>query len=277
MDVGLRTGAVAAPPRRTGPLDGARAVAVHFATVNLRAVRSSVTGWFLSPLMFLASLGLGLGQLVDERSGGVDGVPYLLYVAPAIVVNHAMMLAVFSGSYPVMNHFTWAKTFFGMINTPVTPGQILAGYAAVSAVILTAVTTVFVGVAALFGAFRSWWALAGVPVAVLTGLAFLVPLMAYTATLTEEGEAFNMIFRLVMTPLMLFSGTFYPITTLPVLLQAIAWVTPLWHGVELSRGIALHGPAALAGAGAGHLLVLLAYVAVGAVVARWTFRARLVR
>ena len=91
--------------------------------------------------------------------------------------------------------------------------------------------------------------LLAVPVAVLTGLAFAVPTFALAARL-ENDNGFSILFRFVVTPLMLFSGTFFPIDQLPVWMQPLAWVTPLWHGVELCRDAATGTAAGLARAGA---------------------------
>ena len=99
-------------------------------------------------------------------------------------------------------------------------------------------STVFVLVIALFGAAASPLIVLAIPVAVLTGLAFAGPIAAFSAT-QRDVETFNAVFRFGITPLFLFSGTFFPIDQLPAFLQAVAWLTPLWHGVALSRGLAL--------------------------------------
>jgi lipooligosaccharide transport system permease protein len=111
-----------------------------------------------------------------------------------------------------------------------------------------------------------------VPVAVITALAFAAPIMAFTAT--QEGDGgFNALFRFGITPLFLFSGTFFPIEKLPLFLQPLAWVTPLYHGVSLARSFSL-GQVELVGA-IVHTAVLLVFVAVGLYAARLTFRRRL--
>jgi lipooligosaccharide transport system permease protein len=93
-------------------------------------------------------------------------------------------------------------------------------------------------VAAAFGAVRSAWMIAAVPVAVLTGLAFATPIEAWAVTRTRD-TSFTMIFRFFMIPLFLFSGTFFPITQLPAWLRPVAYLTPLWHGVSLCRALNL--------------------------------------
>jgi lipooligosaccharide transport system permease protein len=149
---------------------------------------------------------------------------------------------------------------------------VLAGHLAVITTHLLVATTIFVAVASVFGAFTSWWVLLAIPVGALTGLAFSVPLFALTASL-ESDNAFGIVYRFIMTPLMLFSGTFFPVDQLPLLLQPVAWVTPLWHGVVLARDAATGTPPGWVGA--AHLAVLLAYVGVGWVLAHRQFTRRL--
>jgi lipooligosaccharide transport system permease protein len=163
--------------------------------------------------------------------------------------------------------------YAAMLATPLRVVEVLGGHLGVVTFHLFTGSLIFVVVAAPFGAFSSWWVLLAVPVAVLTGLAFAVPTFALAARL-ENDNGFSILFRFVVTPLMLFSGTFFPIDQLPAWMQPIAWVTPLWHGVELSRDAATGtAPGPL---GAVHLAVLLTYVAVGWVLARREFTRRLV-
>jgi lipooligosaccharide transport system permease protein len=114
--------------------------------------------------------------------------------------------------------------------------------------------------------------IAAIPAAVLTGLAFSAPIMALAATLTKGGN-FNVLFRFVITPLFLFSGVFFPISRLPERLQQVAALTPLFHGVELTRGLAMQTltwPAA-----AAHVAYLCAMFAAGTATAVWTFTRKL--
>jgi lipooligosaccharide transport system permease protein len=126
---------------------------------------------------------------------------------------------------------------------------------------------------ALFGAVRSAWMVAGLPVAVLTGLAFAAPLDAFAVTRKKNDQAFNVIFRFGMIPLFLFSGTFFPVTQLPVWLRPVAYVTPLWHGVSLCRALSTGSPD-LAGA-LGHIGYLVAVVGLGVAAGQITYRRRL--
>jgi lipooligosaccharide transport system permease protein len=177
-------------------------------------------------------------------------------------------------TWQVLGRIKWDRGYHAMLATPLGVRDVLSGnLLAVTLHLLTA-TSIFMAIAALFGGFGSWLALFCLPIGVLTGLAFAVPIFAFTAT--QEGDSgFNILFRWVMTPLMLFSGTFFPITQLPAWMQPVAWATPLWHGVDASRQVSSGAvePVTLV----LHVLVLGAFVALGWILAVRTFTRRLVR
>jgi lipooligosaccharide transport system permease protein len=229
-------------------------------------------GRFLSPLLFLLSMGLGLGSLVDRSAGGVGGVPYLQFVVPGILAAQAMWVAMSESTYQVLGAIRWDMKYHAMLATPIGVEDILVGHLAFVAVQVASATAIFLGVAALFGSFSSWWVLLALPITVLTGMAFAVPIFAFTAT-QETPDGFNILYRFIMTPLFLFSGTFFPVDQLPVFLRPVAWVTPLWHGVDANRSLALGSPH-LAGV-LGHTAYLLVVIAIGAWLARRAFTKRL--
>ncbi|MEI8093282.1 MAG: ABC transporter permease [Spirochaetales bacterium] len=208
---------------------------------RLRTMRaylwSILMGSIGSPFFYLFSLGVGLGALIDSNSGakGVDGVNYITFVGPALLASAAITSAYEELSFPVMGGFKWTREFWAMNATSITPGQIVVGVilAAFARVILT--VTVFWAILAAFGAAPSALSLLAVPATMLAGLAFGAPMMAFAATLENDDGYFAMIGRFVIAPMFLFSGTFYPLTQLPTFLQAIGWVSPLWHATELGR------------------------------------------
>ena len=121
-----------------------------------------------------------------------------------------------------------------------------------------AVVTVFMWA---FGATRSAWVVLAWPAATLTGLAFAAPVAAWAVTVTSE-NSFAYLFRFGMMPLMLFSGTFFPVSQLPGWLRLLAYATPLWHGVALCRALSLGSGVDLLGA-LGHVAYLAALAAAG--------------
>jgi lipooligosaccharide transport system permease protein len=242
-------------------------------TAYKRTWRGSIFGRFLSPLLFLLSMGLGLGSLVNRSAGGVGGVPYLQFVVPGILAAQAMWVAMGESSYQVLGAIRWNMKYHAMLATPVGVDDILVGHLTYVALQLTNATLIFMAVGALFGSFTSWWVLLALPITVLTGMAFAVPIFAFSASQESDG-GFNILFRFIMTPLFLFSGIFFPVDQLPALLRPIAWVMPLWHGVQTDRSLALGSPD-LAGI-AGHTAYLLFVIAVGGWLARRAFNKRLV-
>jgi len=265
---------VSAPTRPSTRLPAAwRPVFESWLTAYRRTWRGSLFGRFLSPLMFLLSLGLGLGSLVNSSAGGVGGVPYLQYVVPGIVAAQAMWVAMGESTYPVMGAIRWNAKYHAMLATPVGIDDLLIGHLLYVALQITGATAIFMAVAALFGSFASWWVVLALPVTVLTGMAFAVPIFAFSAK-QETDSGFNILFRFIMTPLFLFSGIFFPVENLPAFLRPIAWVMPLWHGVEVDRSLALGSPE-LAGI-LGHTAYLLVVIAAGGWLARRAFTKRLV-
>jgi lipooligosaccharide transport system permease protein len=265
----------AAPGTRQPLSTGERVLAVftYFLTVYKRTWRGSIIGRFLSPLFFLLAMGIGLGSLVDDRVGGVQGLPYLQFVVPAIVATQTMWVAMGESTYQVLGYIKWNMGYHAMLATPMTVRDVLRGHFLAVAAHLTTATTIFMAVASLFGGCGSGAAVFCLPIAVLTGMAFTTPVFAFTAR-QEGDDGFNILFRWIVTPLMLFSGTFFPVEQLPGWMQPVAWVTPLWHGVEACRSVATGsvswGPLL------GHLLVLVAYAAVGWWLAERSIAKRLV-
>jgi len=206
-----------------------------------RTWRGTMISSFVNPILFLGAMGLGLGTLVDANTD--VGISYLTFVATGLLAASGMQNGAVDGSFPVMAGIKWRKSYDGMITTPVSPADIVHGRFIWSTLRLTFVLTVFAIIAVLFGAMELGPALLAVPPGVLTGLAFASAITAWTVTL-EDDTSLSTLFRFAIVPLFLFSGTFFPISELPDFLQAVAYVTPLFHGVELVRKVALPGAGA---------------------------------
>jgi lipooligosaccharide transport system permease protein len=220
-------------------MGGMSRVLEHRLVQYRRTFRSSVFTSFLSPLLFLTAMGLGLGGYVDQSgSAALGGLTYLQFLAPGLLVATAMQSAAFEATFPIIGGLNWQRTFHAMYATPLSPRDIALGNLVWMAIRMAMIATVFTAVIVLFGAARSPLVVFGIPVAILTGMAFAAPISAFSAT-QRTPNRFNVIFRFGITPLFLFSGTFFPIENLPSYLQPLAWLSPLWHGVDLARGVVL--------------------------------------
>jgi lipooligosaccharide transport system permease protein len=205
-----------------------------------RTWRGTVITSFVNPVLFLAAMGAGLGSLVDDGLGSGLSIPYLTFVASGLMAANAMQNGAGDGSFPVMAGIIWRKNFHGTITTPLGPADIIWGRLIWGAGRLLFVLLVFAVIAVLFGALDIGPALTAIPPAVLTGVAFTTCITAWTL-MQKDGRSLSTLFRFAIVPLFLFSGTFSPISRLPDWLEPVAYFTPLFHGVELVRKIALPG------------------------------------
>ncbi|HLJ99756.1 MAG TPA: ABC transporter permease [Streptosporangiaceae bacterium] len=244
-------------------------------TVYRRIWRSSVWSSVLAPICYLGALGFGLGTLVDKHStASLGGVPYLAFVAPALLATGATNTGVAEASYPVFGSIKWNRIYIGAQASPLRPADIFRGHLMFMAMRLAMNCAVVVLVMWAFGAIRSAWVVLAYPAAVLTGLAFAAPIAAWAVTVTVD-TSFNYIFRFVVLPLMLFSGTFFPLSQLPAGLRALAYATPLWHGVALCRAFSL-GTAPRDPVGMlGHVAYLAVLAGAGIWAGACTYRRRL--
>jgi lipooligosaccharide transport system permease protein len=186
------------------------------------------------PVLYLAAMGLGLGGLVDAHSGPIDGLDYLDFVAPGLMVASAMQLAATESLWPVLAGVKWMRFYYGVVATPIGPRDLYGGYVLWVGLRALFAAAAFLLVAALLGAVPSAWGVLAIPACGLTAAAFCAPLCAFSIS-QDTDLSFPMIMRLGVLPLFLFSGTFFPIEQLPTGLQFLAVFSPLWHGVELAR------------------------------------------
>ena len=240
-----------------------------------RTFRASILSSFLSPVLFLAAMGIGLGAYVSDPTA-IGGVSYLVFLAPGLLAATAMQSASFEATFPIIAGLEWSRVFHAMYATPISPRDIAFGNLAWIAARLTLITTIFTIVIVLFGAAASPTIVLAIPAAVLTGMAFAGPIAAFAAT-QKTPNRFSTIFRFGITPLFLFSGTFFPISTLPAALQVLAWFTPLFHGVALTRALSLGVAADEPIATAVHVAYLSVLAIVGGSLTIRTIGRRLVR
>ena len=193
---------------------------------------------FFEPVFYLFSIGIGIGQLVGEISiSGGASVEYTAYVAPALLAASAMNGAVFESTMNIFFKLKFQKTYDGMLATPVEPGDIALGEIGWSLIRGGLYAAGFLVVALMFGYMPSLWGFFAIPAALLVGFAFAAVGMA-TTTFMRSWQDFDLV-TLVTLPLFLFSATFYPLDVYPGFLQAIARFSPLYHGVDLIRGLML--------------------------------------
>jgi lipooligosaccharide transport system permease protein len=266
----VTTAAPAIPERASG---GRRAAFEYWLATYRRTWRGSVVSSLISPLLFLAAMGVGLGSLINNGTGEIQGVRYAAYLAPGLLAAAVLQTAEGEATWPVMGAIKWQRTYLGMLATPLTVTDVMLGHLAFLTVRCIMTAAAFTVVTALFGLVQSpAGALLAMLAGVLVGIAVAAPVAAYSATQSRE-TGFILLYRFGVVPMFLFSGTFFPISQLPAPLQPVAWVTPLWHGVSLCRDLALDRGSA---AGMlGHAAYLVALAVVGVLWARRTFARRL--
>ena len=190
-----------------------------------------------TPLLYLFAFGVGLATLITENVGPVPGISYLQFVAPALLATAALLVAMEEYTFGILLGLKWNPIFFGMNATPLTGRQIVDGIMLFVFIRMAITSTIYFGVMAAFGAVLSPWGWLTIVAGMLGGFAF-APVAAYAATITEDRGQFAILQRTIILPLTLFSGTVFPLTQLPIYLQWIGWLSPLWHASELGRQFA---------------------------------------
>jgi len=208
----------------------------YWRTVYRRTWKGSVITSFVQPLFYVAAMGLLLGDYVDAGNAGLEGAPsYLAFIAPGLLASQAMQIASGEVMWPVMGAIKWNRTYFGMISTPLRISDVVAAHLTFVLFRVATSCAVFALVLAPFDVYRSVpGALVAYLTSVLVGMAFAAPIYAFAAGVKTE-QWFALIMRLVVMPLFLFSGAFFPITNLTPWMEGLARITPLWHGVDLAR------------------------------------------
>jgi lipooligosaccharide transport system permease protein len=238
-----------------------------------RTWRSSVWSSVFGPLFYLGAMGYGLGSLVDKNgTASLGGVPYVVFVAPAVLAVQAMNSGMSNALFPVFGGIHWNRTYIAARATVLRPIDIFRGHLMFITLRIAMNSACFVVLMAALGLIRSPWAVLLLPASVLLGFAFATPCAAWAITLGNQ-TAMNYPIRFGAVPLMLFSGTFFPITQLPAWVRPVAYATPLWHGVALCRALSLGD------VDAGSAAINVGYLAVLAALGLWwggrTYRKRL--
>ncbi|MEN8673583.1 ABC transporter permease [Nocardioides sp.] len=227
------------PLAPTGRLSTAAALSrllPYWLTVTRRTWRGSVVSSFLTPVFYVVAMGVLLGGFIDGDPERLDGATsYLAFIVPGLVAAHAMQTAVADTSWPVFSNFKWNKVYDSMVATPITVRQVAIAHLSFVALRVAATCAVFDLVVAAFGVFETWWGpFVALAAQALTGAAFATLMYGFACRIDSDA-AFGVVFRIGIFPLFLFSGAFFPVSNLGAVGERLAQLTPLWHGVNLSR------------------------------------------
>lgn len=192
---------------------------------------------FGEPFLYLVGLGYGLGLFIGEMAG----LPYLTFLASGIVASSAMNTATFEGMYSVYTRMVPQKTYDSMLATPIDVDDIVAGEMIWCATKSTINATAILTVATLLGAVDQWTAIVAIPIAFLIGLCFAGPAIVMVSISTGY-EFFSYYFTLVITPMFMLCGVFFPTRSLPDIVQNIVQLLPLTHAVQLVRPLIVGQP-----------------------------------
>jgi lipooligosaccharide transport system permease protein len=238
-----------------------------------RRWRGTVVVSIANPLLFLVAIGAGLGRLVTADDQSVlGGVSYLAFFAPGMLAAASMQNGIIESAFPVARGRMRDGPYQPAVTSPLEPADILIGHTLFMAARIAMSAAAFLVVMVALGAAHSWLVVLTLPAATLTGLAFATPVAAWAMT-QETPASIGSLFKWVVMPMYLFSGTFFAIEQLPGWAQALVKLTPLWHGVDLCRTLSLG--TATWGASIVHIGYLTALAAGGLVLASRTFRRHL--
>jgi lipooligosaccharide transport system permease protein len=251
---------------RLGPL-------VHFLEHQFVRFRTTFRGTVVSgavgPLFYLLGLGLGLGSQIDAQQTGLQTADYLEFVGPGLMAAAAMQLGASESLWQTAGQLRWRGTYVSIINTPLTTGQLFTGHVVWIGFRALVGSVIYLGVLTGFGVPTGPRALLAPLAAVGTAMAFASLISAWTGQ-AKGDQSFPVILRLGVLPLYLFSGAFYPVDQLPTALGWFSRLTPVWHGVQLCRGLIIDRGLSLE-AGLGHAAVLIGFVLVGVLAGQRTF------
>jgi lipooligosaccharide transport system permease protein len=202
-------------------------------TVYTKLYKSSLALNFVEPVLYLAALGLGLGAFVRE----INGVPYIQFIAPGIIASSSMFAAIYECTYGTYVRMTYQKTFDAILATPVNLDDLVLGELMWGATKSLLYGSIIILVISLFGLVDSPLIIFVIPVLFVSGLIFSEISVIFTAIIPGI-DSYNYFYTLLMTPMFLFSGIFFPLDNLPPVVSKIAFFTPLYHLVNICRGLA---------------------------------------
>lgn len=203
-------------------------------TVYKRSWRVNLSFNFFEPLLYLAALGYGLGTYVAD----IEGMSYLQFIAPALIASSAMFSTTYECTYGTYVRMDYQKTFQAMVATPVSMDEVSMAEILWGSYKSVVYGTVILLVILVLGLVASPWALLVPAVLLVNGLVFAALSIIWVG-LVPNIDSFNYYFSLIITPLFLFSGVFFPLSGLPTFVQVLAWGSPLYHTANLTRGLVM--------------------------------------
>jgi len=222
---------------------------------------------FIEPALYLVAMGFGLGAFVQN----IHGQPYIQFIAPGIVASSSVFAAVYECTYGTYIRMTFQKTFDAILATPVNLDELVAGeliWGATKSVIF-GITIMFV--IALFGLVSSWRIVLAIPFVFLGGLIF-AELSVLFCAIVPGIDSFSYFYTLFMTPLFLFSGIFFPLDAMPQMVARLAYISPLYHLVNICRAFS----AGSISSEIGSMVWLLVVVALLAPLPFWLMKKKII-
>ena len=203
-------------------------------TVYTKLYKSSFALNFAEPILYLTAMGLGLGAFVTD----IKGMPYINFIAPGIIASSSMFAAIYECTYGTYVRIVFQKTFDAILATPVGIDDLIAGEMLWGATKSVLYGTTIIIVISLFGLVSSPLIVMVIPILFISGLIFAEISLIVVAKVPGI-DSFNYFYTLVMTPMFLFSGIFFPLDGMPPVVEKIAFFTPLYHLVNICRAFAL--------------------------------------
>lgn len=234
-----------------------------------RVAVSSAVGYIGEPLLSLVALGFGLGTVVPQ----LEGMPYAEFIAPGLMVSTAMYTATFECTFGSYTRLVTQRTYDAILATPIGIDELVTGEILYGAVKACFGGTIVLLVATAFGLVPAWTALFVPLLSFVTGVLFSSMGMVVAAT-SKSYDVFNYYFTLVIAPMYLFAGLFFPLGRMPAWVQAVAQGMPMTHVVEISRALVRGTPSP---ALAAHLLAIVAFIAAAFALAFRSMRKRIER
>ena len=203
-------------------------------TVYTKLYKSSFALNFAEPILYLTAMGLGLGAFVTQ----INGMPYINFIAPGIIASSSMFAVIYECTYGTYVRIVFQKTFDAILATPINIDDLIAGEMIWGATKSVLYGTTIIIVISLFGLVASPLIVLVIPLLFITGLIFAEISLVVVAKVPGI-DSFNYFYTLVMTPMFLFSGIFFPLNSMPPIVTKIAFFTPLYHLVNICRSFAM--------------------------------------